>query len=151
MLNSQEVSKRRRSSSYQMRLISRGNERLRQQAETEESPGEQQSSYVLRPGNIDQSDSSDGRSVRPRSSESQAQLGNQMLLSAAVAHVHGGLQRRELAGSRKSELLKDKPASKGQRRALMWDGNTPSRGTRNFLSGSRSVPVWNFAFTLQCI
>ncbi|CAF92813.1 unnamed protein product, partial [Tetraodon nigroviridis] len=32
---------------------------------------------------------------------------------AAVAHVHGGLQRREPAGSRKGELLKDEPASEG--------------------------------------
>ena len=28
---------------------------------------------------------------------------------AAVAHVHGGLQRSECAGSRESQLLKDKP------------------------------------------
>lgn len=71
-----------------MRLISRRNECLRQQAETEESPREQQSSYVLRPGNIDQSDSRDGRSVRPGSSESHVPVSNQSVsLIATVTSI----------------------------------------------------------------
>lgn len=120
-----------------MCLISRRNKCLHQQAETKESPGEQPSTYILRPGNINQSDSSHGNSPAIWSHDLESSIHilvqpemwwcdfvvmkawrwppSSLHVPTAVAHVHGGLQRREHAGSRKSKLLKGQTCVKGMK------------------------------------